>query len=164
VVTHGKVESTPWRKLGYLWAAVCCSGLVAAQTASVAFEESVAVYGPEIFPALTQLHLCGNFRVLVAYVNGTDLLFVDEVAPIEGGSTKRVVRSFGFVEFNHYEASSSITDLACQKRSAESLEIIGSGHNGHEDEDFDFRVLLDARTGEYEYSDTLRTQRTQLSR
>jgi hypothetical protein len=139
----------------YLLASVCCSGLVAAQTARVAFEESVAVYGPEIFPALTRLRLCGNFRVLVAYVNGTDLLFVDEVAPIEGGSTNRVAKSFGFVEFNHYEASNSITDIACQKRGAESLEISGRGHDGHENKGFEFKVLLNTRTGEYQYSDTL---------
>jgi hypothetical protein len=139
----------------YLLALVCCSGLAVAQTARVAFEESVAVYGPEIFPALTQLHLCGNFRVLVAYVNGTDLLFVDEVAPIEDGSTNRVAKSFGFIEFNHYEASSSIANLACQKLDAESLEISGSGHDGHENKDFEFKVLLNTRTGEYEYSDTL---------
>ena len=156
MVGHENVESTLSRMRVYVMAsAVCCSGLVVAQTARVAFEESVAVYGPEIFPALTQLHLCGNLRVLVAYVNGTDLLFVDEVAPIEGGSTNRVAKSFGFIEFNHYEASRSITDLACQKRDAESLEISGSGHDGHEDKDFEFKVLLNTRTGEYEYADTL---------
>jgi hypothetical protein len=93
--------------------------------------------------------------VLVAYVNGTDLLFVDEVVPIEGGSTTRVAKSFGFVEFNHYEASSSIKELTCRTRDAESLEISGNGHDGHEDRDFEFKVLLDTRTGEYEYSDSL---------
>jgi hypothetical protein len=139
----------------YLFASVCCSGLVVAQTARVAFEESRAVYGPEIFPALTHVHLCGDFRVLVAYVNGTDLLFIDEVVPAEGGSTHRVAKSFGFIEFNHYEASRSITDVACQKRDAESLEISGSGHDGHDNKDFDFNVLLNTRTGEYQYSDTL---------
>jgi hypothetical protein len=50
----------------YLLATVCCSGLAAAQPSGVAFEDSVAVYGPGIFPALTQLHACGDFRVLVA--------------------------------------------------------------------------------------------------
>src|SRR5262245_14631740 len=83
VQTHNKqFASTCSRMSIHLLASVCCSSLAVAQTARVAFEDSVAVYGPEIFPALTQLRLCGNFRVLVAYVNGTDLLFVDEVAPI----------------------------------------------------------------------------------
>lgn len=139
----------------YLLASLCCSVSAAGQTASVEFRESVAVYGPEIFPALTRLQRCGNFRVLVAYVNGTDLLFVDEVVPIEGGSTNRVARSFGFVEFNYYEASRSIEQLACREQDAESLEISGSGHDGHDNEDFEFTILLDTRTGEYEYSDTL---------
>lgn len=139
----------------YLLASICCSGLAAAQTPEVAFEDSVAVYGPGIFPALTQLRACGNFRVLVAYVNGTDLLFVDEVEPTAGGSTNRVTKSFGFVEFNHYEASSSIAEVACQLRDAESLEIVGRGHDGHENKDFEFKVLLNTRTGEYGYSDSL---------
>jgi uncharacterized protein (TIGR02246 family) len=142
------------KRIGLL-ASIGCTGAAIAQTGSVEFEESVAVYGPGIFPALTQLRLCGDFRVLVAYVNGTDLLFVDEVTPIEGGSTNRVAKSFGFVEFNHYEASTSITGLACREGSAESLEITGTGHDGHENKDFEFRVLLNTRTGEYEYSDTL---------
>ena len=137
------------------FASVCCSGLVVAQTARVAFEESRAVYGPEIFPALTLVRRCGDFRVLVAYVNGTDLLFVDEVVPAESGSTYRVAKSFGFIEFNHYEASRSIADVACRKRDAESLEISGRGHDGHDNKNFDFTVLLNARTGEYQYSDTL---------
>ena len=155
MVGHEQVESELYRMRTYLFASVCYSGLLVAQPARVAFEESVAVYGPEIFPALTQLHLCGNFRVLVAYVNGTDLLFVDEVVPIEDGSTNRVAKNFGFIEFNHYEASSSITDVACQKHDTESLEISGSGHDGHENKDFKFKVLLNTRTGEYQYSDTL---------
>jgi hypothetical protein len=119
VVAHKEAESTPSRAGLYLVASVCCSGVVVAQTARVAFEESRAVYGPEIFPALTHVHLCGDFRVLVAYVNGTDLLFIDEVEPADAGSTYRVVRSFGLIEFNHYEASRSITDVACQKRDAD---------------------------------------------
>jgi hypothetical protein len=139
----------------HLLALVCCSSSLLAQPARVAFEESVAVYGREIFPALTQLHLCGDFRLLVAYVNGTDLLFVDEVAPIEDGSTTRVTKSFGFIEFNHYEASRSIKSVACRNHDAGSLEITGSGHDGHENEDFEFAVLLNTQTGEYQYSDTL---------
>lgn len=139
----------------YLLASVCCSTSVVAQTASVEFEESRAVYGPGIFPALTHVRLCGDFRVLVAYVNGTALLFVDEVGLAEGASTYRVTKSFGFIEFNHYEASRSIMDIACQKRDGESLEITGTGNDGHDNEDFDFKVLLNTRTGDYQYSDTL---------
>lgn len=131
------------------------SGLAISQTARVGFDESVAIYGPEIFPALAKLQLCGDFRVLVAYINGTELLFVDEVAPAERGSTLRVVRSFGFSEFNHYEASRSISEVSCQRRDATTLEISGSGNDGHSDRDFEFTISLDAETGEYENSESL---------
>ena len=56
--------------------------------------------------------------------------------------TNRVTKSFGFVEFNHYEASTSIADLTCRQRDAESLQIVGRGHDGHENEDFDFEQTL----------------------
>ena len=127
----------------------------AAQTARVGFEESIAVYGPEIFPALTLVRLCGDFRLLVAYVNGTDLLFVDKLIPAAGGSTYRVEKSFGFGEFNHYEASRDISAVTCEKRDSGFLEIMGSGTDGHSNREFDFKVLLDTQTGAYQYTDTL---------
>jgi len=126
-----------------------------AQAASVGFKESIAVYGPEIFPALTLVRQCGDFRVLVAYVNGTDLLFVDELVPAAGGSTYRADRSFGFVEFNHYEASRIVNDVACDSQPVGRLRISGTGIDGHFDEEFEFTIVLDTRTGAYEYSDTL---------
>ena len=137
----------------------CSTSLAIAQTSRVAFDESVAVYSAEIFAALTQLRQCGDFRVLVAYVNGTDLLFVDEIVAAEGGSTYRVARSFGFVEFNHYEASRFISNVSCEHREADVLEIKGSGHDGHRNEDFEFTVSLDTRSGAYRYTDTLERQR-----
>ena len=126
-----------------------------AQAASVAFEDSIAVYGPEVFPALTLVRQCDDFRVLVAYVNGTDLLFVDQLVPAEGGSTYRAGTSFGFVEFNHYEASRSVNDIACAFQDTGRLRISGTGFDGHAGENFKFTIVLDTRTGQYRYSDSL---------
>jgi len=138
-----------------LVASLAVSVPAVSQTARVGFNESVAVYGPEIFPGLTHLHQCGEFRALVAYVNGTDMLFVDEVAPADGDSTLRVVKSFSFVEFNHYEASRSISEVSCLRRDALTLEVTGSGDDGHSNSKFEFMIMLNVSTGEYEYSDSL---------
>lgn len=129
--------------------------LAVGQTAVVEFENSVAVYGPGIFPAITQVRQCGNFRVLVAYVNGTDLLFVDEIAPAENDSTLRVTRNFGFVEFNQYEASRSIRTIACKEPAPGSLQITGSGNDGHDNRNYEFDIMLNTTSGAYRYSDTL---------
>ena len=129
------------------------SGKAISQTASVRFDESVAVYGPEIFPAVRRIRLCGDFRILVAYINGTDLLFVDEVTLAEGDSTFSVVRSYSFVEFNAYEASRLVTEVSCQQRDAETLEITGSGNDGHRNADFEFVLSLSTSTGDYSYSE-----------
>jgi hypothetical protein len=136
-------------------ASLSLSGYAISQTARVTFDESVAVYGPEIFPALRRIQFCGDFRVLVAYINGTDLLFVDEVILAEGDSTFSVVGSYSFVEFNAYETSRFVTDVSCRHRDAETLEITGNGNDGHRNADFEFTLSLNTSTGDYTYSDSL---------
>ena len=99
------------------------------QVASVAFEDSVAVYGPDIYPAVTRIRYCEPYRVLVAYINGTDMLFVDELELAENQSTFQILRGVSVIEFNAYEQSAEIRRVTCAVRDGKTLQVTGLAHS-----------------------------------
>ena len=136
-----------------LIAAVPCQ---ASESASVEMDESVAVYGPGIFPAITRMEICGSFRVMIVYWAGTDMLFVDETQPSEDQSTAAGKRGFSIREFNYYEDSNSIVELSC-KNARHGLLIKGKATSGHTSQTYSFRIVMDTESGRYKYSDTQRS-------
>ncbi len=134
---------------------VAAPPIQSSESASVAMDEAIAVYGPGIFPAITRMEICDNFRVMIVYWAGTDMLFVDETSPSEGQSTMAVKRGFSISQFNYYEDSNSIKELSCKKSKA-VLRITGKATSGHTSETYSFRITMDTLSGAYKYSDTQR--------
>ena len=126
-----------------------------AQIATAELDDGRAVYGPGIFPAITRIQTCENYGVLVAYLHGTDMVFVDEVRPALNGSTLEAVRGFSFLELNAYHASASIERVECELEAPESLNVSGFGYSFHGETEFAFTISLSLRNGSYHYRDSL---------
>lgn len=123
------------------------------EPAAVEMDEAFAVYGPGIFPAITRMEVCGAFRAMVVYWAGTDMLFVDEVAPALNESTMAVRRGLSIREFNHYEDSNTIKSLSC-RISRGNLRVSGKAADGHSSGTYAFQIVLDTASWKYTYSDT----------
>ena len=121
------------------------------QSASVAFEDSYAVYGPNIFPAVTGMRYCEPYRVLIAYINGTDMLFVDRLELANNQSTLRVTRGVSIREFNFYEQSAEILSISCLIDRDELLRVSGRAHSFHANRDFEFSISFGKDTEDYTY-------------
>jgi hypothetical protein len=132
-------------------ACLALPGAVLGQAASVAFRDSYAVYGPDIYPAVTQVQYCAPYRILVAYINGTDMLFIDELEPSKSQSTLQVVRGVSIREFNFYEASAEIQGVTCRIADGEALRVSGAAHSFHSDRDFEFSITFDEGLESYTY-------------
>ena len=130
------------------------SGLLAREDAHIGFEEAVAVYGPGLYPAITKLIRCGDYRVFVVYGNGTDMLFMDRLVPVRNESTFAAADGTSFREFNSYEQSSQIEDVSCQLLGPARLQITGQAHSFHTKKTFRFTLLVDAAKRSYTYEDT----------
>ncbi|HEX5045551.1 MAG TPA: hypothetical protein VFX89_00390 [Gammaproteobacteria bacterium] len=130
------------------------SAVLADDKAAVEFEEAVAVYGPGIFPAITRLVRCGDYRVLVVYAAGTDLLFLDKLVPADNESTLAATDGLSFAELNYYEASNRIERVSCEKSGPRELRIAGSAFDGQENERFEFSIVVDTVERSYTYART----------
>ena len=151
-------------KRGTSLASAACAMLAAAavfpdERAAVEFDEAVAVYGPGIFPAITQLVRCGDYRVLVVYAAGTDLLFLDKLVPADNESTLAATDGLSFEELNYYEASNQIESVSCKEAGPRELRITGSALDGQADKRFEFSIVVDTGKRSYAYSDTLGRKR-----
>ena len=117
--------------------------------------DEIGDYGPDIFPGITRMEVCGSFRVMVVYGNGTDNLYVDEQEFSSNQVTMVIKRGFSFIEFNAYEASNSITQLSCEN-AKDGLHIHGKATSGHSCQTYSFWIVMNTKSGEYKYSDTQR--------
>jgi hypothetical protein len=143
---------------------IVVAALVPSTTAAVdasagsIFEDSVAVYGPWLFPTVKALARCGEYRVLVAYVAGTDMLFLDRLQLTQDNSMFEATDGLSFSEFNAYEASNDIGRVSCRLRGPETLEISGTAESGHlaTDSKFSFRISVNLKSKSYSYHDNLR--------
>ena len=135
--------------------------LASAQIGSVELNEGLAVYGSGIYPAITKVSVCGEYRVLVAYLHGTDMLFLDRISPVLNGSTYQASEGYSFKEFNFYHASFFIENIKCTIEFDGSLKIYGEASSGHSDEHFIFTILMDLQTRTYEYADSQNLNRRQ---
>ena len=142
------------RGLREIIACVLAPSALFGQVASVAFDESLAVYGPGIFPAVTRLQICEPYRVLVAYLNGTDMLFVDEMVRSRNQSTYEVSNGISVREFNYYEASAEIEKVSCRIDGEGSLEVFGQAHSFHADRDYTFDMKFSGALDSYSYSES----------
>lgn len=130
------------------------AGTPAREEASISFHEAIAEYGPGLFPAMTQLARCGDFRVFVVYGNGTDMLFMDRLVPAANESTFAAVDGMSFAEFNTYEESRTVETLTCKLLEAGKLQIAGQAHSSHDDKSFRFTFVVDTVNRSYEYQET----------
>ena len=130
------------------------SGLLAREEAHIGFEEAVAVYGPGLYPAITKLVRCGDYRVFVVYANGTDMLFMDRLVPVQNESTFAAEGGMSFSEFNSYEESSQIEDVSCQLLEPARLQITGQAHSFHTGKALRFTLIVDVAKRSYTYADT----------
>jgi hypothetical protein len=140
-----------------MFAAAVCVVLVAPasfadEEARVDFEEAVAVYGPGIFPAITQLVRCGDYRVLIVYAAGTDLLFMDRLVLANNESTMAATDGLSFAELNYYEASNQIETVSCAEPARGELRITGRAVDGQDDTRFEFSIVVDTVKHSYVYS------------
>ena len=124
--------------------------------ARVSFEESIAVYSPGIFPAITKLVRCGDYRVLVVYANGTDLLFMDRLVTTQNESTYATEDGMSFSEFNHYEESIEINEVSCRLVEPQKVRITGRAHSAHSEQNFRFILTVDVGNRTHTYEDTQR--------
>jgi hypothetical protein len=154
--------SCRWGAVAAFASAVCCLLVAltpvasAREEASIAFDEAVAVYGPGIFPAITKLVTCGDYRVFVVYGNGTDMLFADKIVPASNESTYAAEDGISFAEFNFYEQSVSIRKVSCKLLGPTKYRVVGKVVSGHADRSFGFTIVVDAAARTYTYKDTLR--------
>lgn len=130
------------------------SDSLAREEANIAFEEAVAVYSPGLFPAIIKIARCGDYRILVVYGNGTDMLFMDKLAPARNESTLAAEDGISFREFNAYEQSSQIEDVSCKLISPARLRITGKAHSFHSEKSFRFTIVVDTAKRSYTYDDT----------
>jgi hypothetical protein len=139
------------RKLRLGIASLALPSVVFGQVASVAFRDSYAVYGPDIYPAVTQVQYCKPYRVLVAYLNGTDMLFIDELGLSKNESTFQISRGVSIREFNFYEQSAEIQRITCRIANGEALQVSGRAHSFHSNRDFEFSITFEQGLGGYKY-------------
>lgn len=97
------------------------------------------------------MRYCEPYRVLVAYINGTDMLFIDELAPANNQSTLQVLRGMSVREFNVYEQSAEILRISCRIGSDDTLQVTGLAHSFHTDRDFEFSITVEGGLGSYEF-------------
>ena len=140
-----------------IFAVVACTVLTlpasfADEEAAVDFEEAVAVYGPGIFPAITQLVRCGDYRMLVVHAAGTDLLFMDKLVRVNNESTFAATDGLSFAELNYYEESNEIESVACAESGPGELRITGRAIDFQEDKRFRFSIVVDTVKHSYAYS------------
>jgi hypothetical protein len=125
--------------------AVLASSSFADEIASFQFDdEAIAVYGPGIYPAITQVARCGDYRVLVAYGNGTDMLFLDKVVRVDNESTFAATDGFSFKDFNSYEDSNEIESVSCEETAPGRLRIVGRAYSFHSNKRYKFSIVMDA--------------------
>src|ERR1044071_1618534 len=106
------------------------------------FAEAVAADGPGVFPAITQLVRCGDYRVLVVYAAGTDLLFLDKLVLANNESTMAATDGLSFAELNQYEASNQIESVSCAESGRGELRITGRVIDGQDDKHFQFSIVV----------------------
>ena len=133
---------------------LAASGLPAREEARIGFEEAVAVYGPGLYPAITKLARCGDYRVFVVYGNGTDMLFMDRLVPVQNESTFAAEDGMSFSEFNSYEQSIQIKEVSCQLLGLARLRITGRAHSFHTEKSFRFTLVVDVAKRSHTYEDT----------
>ena len=127
---------------------------LAREEASIDFQEAVAKYGPGLFPAITRLTRCGDYRVFVVYGNGTDMLFMDKLVATQNESTFAAEDGMSFEEFNSYEESTTIRDVSCGLVGPTKLRIVGKAHSFHSDKSFRFTIVVDTARRSHTYADT----------
>jgi hypothetical protein len=130
------------------------SSLLAREEARIGFEEAVAVYGPGLYPAITKLARCEDYRVFVVHGNGTDMLFMDRLVPVQNESTFAAEDGMSFSEFNSYEESIQIKDVSCQLLGPARLQITGQAHSFHTEKTFRFTLVVDVAKRSHTYQDT----------
>lgn len=137
-----------------LGAVVPASAVLAREEARIEFEEAVAVYGPGLYPAITKLARCGDYRVFVVYGNGTDMLFMDRLVPVQNESTYAAEDGMSFSEFNTYEDSTQIEAVACHLLAPTKVKITGRAHSFHSERTFRFTLTVDVAKRSHTYEDT----------
>jgi len=95
----------------------------------------------------------GEHRIIRAYINGSDMIFIDNVLMTSSGL--EAVNGFSFAEINDDHAGYSIERVKCESKD-KLLEINGfvngSGHDEGKDKiKFEFRILLNPEDGKYEF-------------
>jgi hypothetical protein len=112
-------------------------------------DDSIGAYGPWIFQTLTSLARCGDYRVLVVRMAGTDMLYLDRLSLISNNSMYEAVDGRSFSEFDDYEASNDIETVRCRVLRSGDILIVGRATSGHTNRAFHFRIAL--RPGEKSY-------------
>ncbi|HEX5048668.1 MAG TPA: hypothetical protein VFX89_16270 [Gammaproteobacteria bacterium] len=143
-------------KRATIYAVSACACLATADScaeekASFQFEEAFALYGPGIFPAITQVARCGDYRVLVVYGNGTDMLFLDKLVRVDNESTFAATDGFSFREFNFYEDSNQIESVSCKEAGPGELRIVGRAYSFHSEKHYDFSIVMDTARQSYTF-------------
>ena len=91
---------------------------------------------------------------MVAYINGTDMLFIDELELTNNQSTFQILRGVSVREFNFYEQSAQIRRVTCRVSNGETLEVSGLAHSFHSNRDFEFSIEFEEGLGGYDFEGT----------
>lgn len=95
----------------------------------------------------------GEYRLIRAYIYGSDMIFIDNVLMM--GSGLEAVEGFSFAELYDDHADYSIEWVKCESKGG-FLEINGivngSGHDeGKDRTKFEFSIFLNPKEGTYEF-------------
>jgi hypothetical protein len=117
-----------------------------------AFENAAAVYGLWLFQATKSIARCGDYRVLVAYAAGSDMLFLDRLLLHDNESTYVAVDGISIRELNYYEMQNSLSAVRCTLRGG-SLLITGQLLDGMDNDakPVQFSITYDPTTKRYSY-------------
>jgi len=120
-----------------------------------------------LFASIEKIETCGewqlnekqgHFRLMTLYYSGQDLLFVDIVALNESQTQLTPIKDFTFKEINNDHAEIVIENLICEPLETNKIQIKATAINGHNDQHFQFSLVIDGEKNTYQYKEISHNQ------
>ena len=129
---------------------VCPGASFADESALPEPDRGLGNYSLSLFSTVTLLSRCGDFRVFVAYLDCTDMLFLDRLVPNGAGSAYEARDGAKFKEFDFHDADYSIHRVSCKIVKTTFVRIDGIAEDS-EDQSFTFTILYDTMAKSYKF-------------
>ena len=102
---------------------------------------------------------CGDFRVFVAYLDGTDMLFLDRLVISGAGAAYEAQDGARFGEFDSHDVDYSINHVHCKIVKSTFVQIDGTAEDP-ENQSHTFTILYDtvAKSYNFRFHDSKRSQ------